>query len=440
MTNLTGTNIAATIVPFTTEDTYPTHDALYGKGGWRTVATIIERDLIPQSRLDRGCIVLVLDSGIPWQWMSGTWVDFRLNGLRGIKGDTGDTGPRGATGDMGPIGPEGPVGLRGEVGPAGDQGFDGPQGPAGDTGKTGPVGPVGPQGIAGLGLTNRREWVAGTMYSAGDYVFRTGSGGGNTTLVTYGEHTVTYNDIEIQYGTPGLGGNSIFVANFESYVSNIEPRDDTTHWNEVYAPAGPRGFSGDRGPMGIAGTPGLTGPTGPRGLDGKGLTFRYAWAANTAYSVNDVVTYAGSTYIVTTAFTSGSTFSTTNITLLAAKGDTGPTGSTTGATTGGSINAVVTARAVVETYALRFSTTGNNTYDLTLAGDLQLTISGGVSGQLQQMTVIIRQPSVKGYKATLPQGIIWPQNVPPEITDTPNQISIFTVSTPDAGLTYFGNM
>ena len=57
--NISGTNVAAAIVPFTTEDTYPTHDAQYGKGGWREVDTIEERDAIPDKRKSIGMAVYV---------------------------------------------------------------------------------------------------------------------------------------------------------------------------------------------------------------------------------------------------------------------------------------------------------------------------------------------------------------------------------------------
>ena len=40
MSNIKGTNVASPIVPFTTDDTYATHEAKYGKGGFRTVQTI----------------------------------------------------------------------------------------------------------------------------------------------------------------------------------------------------------------------------------------------------------------------------------------------------------------------------------------------------------------------------------------------------------------
>ena len=57
--NINGTNIAAGIVPYTTEDTFATHDSLYGKGGWKEVDTIEQRDAIPSDRLRSGCIVYV---------------------------------------------------------------------------------------------------------------------------------------------------------------------------------------------------------------------------------------------------------------------------------------------------------------------------------------------------------------------------------------------
>jgi len=34
MANISGTNLAAPVVPFTTEDIYATHYAKYGNGGW----------------------------------------------------------------------------------------------------------------------------------------------------------------------------------------------------------------------------------------------------------------------------------------------------------------------------------------------------------------------------------------------------------------------
>lgn len=61
MSDLLGTNIATGIVPFTTEDVYPTHYSKYGKGGWKQVASINERNNISLERRELGMIVYVLD-------------------------------------------------------------------------------------------------------------------------------------------------------------------------------------------------------------------------------------------------------------------------------------------------------------------------------------------------------------------------------------------
>ena len=58
-TDLKGTVLYSGIVPTNTSDTYPTHSAIYGKGGFRSVQTRSERDQIPVERLEVGAKVLV---------------------------------------------------------------------------------------------------------------------------------------------------------------------------------------------------------------------------------------------------------------------------------------------------------------------------------------------------------------------------------------------
>ena len=60
MANISGTNLAAPIVPFTTDDFFPTHLAQYGKGGWRSVNTLADRDAITDARLELGMSVYVV--------------------------------------------------------------------------------------------------------------------------------------------------------------------------------------------------------------------------------------------------------------------------------------------------------------------------------------------------------------------------------------------
>jgi hypothetical protein len=59
MTQLKGTNVLAPVVPFDTADPYPSHVAAYGKGGYRSVANLAERDGIPSLRREAGMVVFV---------------------------------------------------------------------------------------------------------------------------------------------------------------------------------------------------------------------------------------------------------------------------------------------------------------------------------------------------------------------------------------------
>jgi hypothetical protein len=63
MAGIQGTNIVAPVVPLDTADVHPTHEALYGKGGYRTVATTVERDAIPAARREAGMLVFVTADG-----------------------------------------------------------------------------------------------------------------------------------------------------------------------------------------------------------------------------------------------------------------------------------------------------------------------------------------------------------------------------------------
>lgn len=57
-----GTLVAASILPFDSEDTYATHEDTYGKGGWRSVVDLTERDSIPQERRKIGMAVYVQEN------------------------------------------------------------------------------------------------------------------------------------------------------------------------------------------------------------------------------------------------------------------------------------------------------------------------------------------------------------------------------------------
>lgn len=79
MTAILGTNVSAPIAPFDTNDEFPTHDAKYGKGGYRSVMTILERDSIFSSRKTDGMRVRVtndpvIENNTEWEWLGGNWV------------------------------------------------------------------------------------------------------------------------------------------------------------------------------------------------------------------------------------------------------------------------------------------------------------------------------------------------------------------------------
>ena len=67
MALIPGTNIAAPIVPGSTDDVFPTHDAQYGRGGYRAVANVTERDAIPAER--RSADMVVRDSSENTEWV-----------------------------------------------------------------------------------------------------------------------------------------------------------------------------------------------------------------------------------------------------------------------------------------------------------------------------------------------------------------------------------
>jgi len=92
-------------------------------------------------------------------------------------------------------------------------------------------------------------------------------------------------------------------------------------------PAGPAGAVGAQGPAGVAGPSGPQGPQGPQGSQGpagaSGLNFQGAYSALTAYALNDVVTYAGSSFVSLAAENMGNTPGVTSQWAVLAQGGTG---------------------------------------------------------------------------------------------------------------------
>lgn len=80
MAELKGTQVAAIVVPFTDADKYATHDAEYGKGGFRSVSTIEDRDAIPVERKTEGMIVRVTANGLNYEWKNNAWAEWLPKG------------------------------------------------------------------------------------------------------------------------------------------------------------------------------------------------------------------------------------------------------------------------------------------------------------------------------------------------------------------------
>ena len=63
--------ISGFVAPTDSTDIYATHDEEYGRGGYRSVATIVERDAIPVDRRKEGMKVYVNDTGTEYQLIGG---------------------------------------------------------------------------------------------------------------------------------------------------------------------------------------------------------------------------------------------------------------------------------------------------------------------------------------------------------------------------------
>lgn len=70
MALIPGTNVSAKIVPFDTDDSFATHDSIYGRGGLREVANLTERDGITLDRQRVGMLVYVESNNTYYQLLS----------------------------------------------------------------------------------------------------------------------------------------------------------------------------------------------------------------------------------------------------------------------------------------------------------------------------------------------------------------------------------
>ncbi|MGH7427462.1 MAG: hypothetical protein ACREJ4_03745 [Candidatus Methylomirabilaceae bacterium] len=210
-------------------------------------------------------------------------------------------------------------------------------------------------------MTFRDAWGSGTLYAVNDVVTHAGETWlsliGSNVGVSPGSDATKWSKLAAK-GDPGETG----PTGPQGPSGSVGPTGPTGTTG-AQGPQGNPGPAGATGPAGAVGPQGPAGPTGAAGPAGPvGMTFEGAWVNTTAYVANDVVTYAGETWIAvasSTGITPGTDV--TKWSKLAAKGDPGPTGPTgpagpTGATgpTGpngpagifsGRLNALATANA-----------------------------------------------------------------------------------------------
>lgn len=106
---------------------------------------------------------------------------------------------------------------------------------------------------------------------------------------------------------------------------------------------------------------------------------------------------------------------------------------------GGGATVCNTIAASGASQALAFATSGDKAYDVTLNANCNFTFTGGVVGQLQTITLVLRQSVSGGFIPTFPAGVKWPGGVAPIPNTTVGRIDVITIQSPDAGVTLLGS-
>ena len=88
---LKGTKVVSGVVPSSRLDSYPTHYAEFGKGGYRSVTSLTDRDGIPEQRRELGMKVYVIENKTEYT-------------LEEVLDNTGWVIKGGSVGEQGPIG------------------------------------------------------------------------------------------------------------------------------------------------------------------------------------------------------------------------------------------------------------------------------------------------------------------------------------------------
>jgi hypothetical protein len=79
--------VTGSIAPTDVSDTYPSHDAIYGKGGQRSVADFAARNAISTARRVEGMLVYTESDGKTWRLLPAPWVGTDLDWEEFASGD-----------------------------------------------------------------------------------------------------------------------------------------------------------------------------------------------------------------------------------------------------------------------------------------------------------------------------------------------------------------
>lgn len=225
-------------------------------------------------------------------------------GACGVSGVSGTAGTPGACGVSGVSGTAGACGVSGVSGVAGTNGTNGACGVSGVSGIPGPTGVTGPAGSDGQSFTWRGTWNILTVYALNDVVrgsdgddyisVQNANVGNDPTLDTM--HT--FWDIMVIQGPVGpTGPQGACGVSGVSGVTGVPGTNGACGVSGVAGIAGACGVSGVAGACGVSGMTGACGVSGVSGVAGGTATWKGAYDGGTAYVVNDVVSYNGSSYI-----------------------------------------------------------------------------------------------------------------------------------------------
>ena len=100
---------------------------------------------------------------------------------------------------------------------------------------------------------------------------------------------------------------------------------------------------------------------------------------------------------------------------------------------------VTTVAASGAAQTLAAPASGSAAYNITLTANCTFTLAGGTPGQLQTLTVILRE-GAGGFTPAMPAGVKWANGgIQPTFDTSAAAIGVVTFTTADGGVTWFGS-